>query len=119
MTFQSAQPKKRKDDELLILTILAAIFTGFLVYFDFRYSSIGAMALIAQAAVWIGQIGLAALWVLVFGKWQDPNYDNCRRWAFMLSVILVLIVGIHHATTREDNQVIIDSKENAAKDSIK
>ena len=115
MTFQPAQPKKRKDDELLILTILAALFTGVLVWMDFKYSSINLMHPILQAVVWLGQIGLAALWVIVFGKWKDPNFDHFRKQTLYVAVILILIVGIHHATVKEDNQVIIDSKENAAK----
>jgi hypothetical protein len=115
MTFQPAQPKKRKDDEFPVLTALAGLFTGLLIWMDFSYSSIGIMPIALQAIVWLGQIGLAAIWVLVFGKWQDPNYDKYRHVAFILAAILILWVGIHHATSREDKQVIIDSKENAAK----
>lgn len=106
---------KKKDDELLILVILAALFTLTLIGFDIWYSSIGAMHKLAQAGVWIGHIGLASVWVIVFGKWKDPDYDFYRKVAFILAAALMLIIGIHHATSREDEQVIIDSTENAAK----
>lgn len=109
----------RKDDELPVLTILGILFTGLLVYMDFKYSSIGKMHIALQAVAWLGQIGLAAIWVIVFGKWQDPKYDKYRQIAFVLVSALILWVGIHHATAREDNQVIIDSRENALKDSTK
>lgn len=106
---------KAKDDEILVLTVLAIVFTGVLVWMDFKYSSIAEMALGVQWLCWGGQIVLAATWVLVFGNWEDPNFDKWRKVAFGLSCVLMLWVGIHHATSVEDKQVIIDSKENAAK----
>lgn len=115
MTFEPAKAKKRKDDELLILTILAVLFTGVLIWMDFGYSSVSLMDHWLQAVIWICQIILAAVWVLVFAKWKDPKYDYFRKIAFYLATALMLWVGIHHATAREDKQVIIDSKENADK----
>lgn len=107
--------REKNDDELPVLAILAFLFTGVLVWMDFKYSSIGDMHVIAKAFVWMGHIVLAAIWVLVFAKWKDPKYDYFRKIAFYLATGLMLWVGIHHATSVEDKQVIIDSKENATK----
>lgn len=106
---------KKKDSEIFILTGLALLFTGFLAWMDINYSSIHEMGLVSQVLVWGGQIILAAIWVLVFGNWKDPGFDKWRYAAFIIVSILILWVGIHHATSKEDNQVLIDSKENVTK----
>ena len=106
---------KKRDDELLTWVIVGIIFTGGLAFMDFAYSSVNEMAFIARAAIWIGHALLSVLWVLSLTQWKNPNFDVTRKGVVALSVILSLIIGIHHATVREDQQVIIDSKENAAK----
>jgi len=106
---------KQKDDELLIWVIVGSIFTIFLLVIDFFYSSVGGMALVAKICIGIGHAILAYLWVVSLANWKDPNYDVIRKCVVYVAVILALIVGIHHATSREDKQVIIDSHENAAK----
>lgn len=106
---------KKKDDELLVLSIVGGLFTLFLIGFDLWYSSISEMSVIAQVVIWGAQIVLAALWVVVFAKWKDPNYDYIRKPVCYVALILAIVVGVHHGVTREDNQVIIDSKENAVK----
>lgn len=104
---------KKKDDELPVLTILAGLFTGVLIWIDCAYSSIGIMAGWLQAVIWLAQIGLAAIWVVVFAKWQDPNYEKYRVVAFLFATALMLTIGIHHAIVKEDEQVIIDSHPTA------
>ena len=108
--------KRKNDDELPVLAILGGIFTIVLICMDIWYSSINLLSVALQTSMWAAQMLLAAVWVLVFAKWKDPNYDKYRYVAFWLSVLLMLVVGIHHAVDgREAEQIIIDSKENAAK----
>ncbi|SRR6266536_1112944 len=106
---------KKRDDELLTWIIFGAIFTGGLIFIDFGYSSVNKMALIARIAVWIGHGLLSALWLLSLSQWKNPNFDTTRKGVVALSIILSLVIGIHHATTVEDTQVIIDSEQNATK----
>lgn len=106
---------KRKDDELEVWVLVGAFFTLGLLFFDFFYSSVNEMALIARIFIWIGH-GLVSLgWIISLLQWKDPNYDDYRKGVVGLCVILMLVIGIHHATVKEDQQVLIDSKENAAK----
>jgi len=106
---------KKRDDELLILSIVGFIFIGLLVYLDGWYSSFKEMSTLGRALIIIAHMAVALTWVISFEKWKDPAFDSYRRIALGATIVLSLIVGIHHATVREDNQVIIDSKENAAK----
>lgn len=110
---------KRKDDEMTIWLAVGGIFTLFMLGIDIWYSSIHAMSLIAGIGVRFLHAILAFLWIVVMVKFTDPNYDYLRKWVLYLAVIISLIVGIHHASVREDKQVLIDSHENALKDSIK
>lgn len=106
---------KTKDDELLVWVIVGGIFTIFLLIIDFFYSSINEMALIARIGIWVGHAILSFLWVISIAKWKDPNYEIIRKLVVYTAVILGLIIGIHHALSVEDKQVIIDSTENAPK----
>jgi hypothetical protein len=115
MTFQPAQPKKRKDDELLITSIVMFIFLGTLICVSFFYSSWDAMGWWFKKVIQLCYFVNISMSAVVFIEWQDPNFDKYRKYVCYLSVALILAIGIHHATVREDNQVIIDSKENAAK----
>lgn len=106
---------KRKDDELEVWVIVGAIFTLFLLAIDFFYSSVNQMALVARMLIWIGH-GLVSLgWIISLAKWKDPAYDEFRKGVVYLCIVLSIIIGIHHATAKEDQQVLIDSKENSAK----
>jgi hypothetical protein len=106
---------KKRDDELLTWVIVGAIFTGGLIFIDFAYSSVNEMAFVARLAIWISHVLLSVLWLLSLAQWRNPNFDVTRKGVVVLSIILSLIIGIHHATTVEDTQVIIDSEQNAAK----
>lgn len=106
---------KRKDDELLIWAMVGGIFTLGLLGFDFFYSSINEMSTIAQVWIWIGHGGITLGWIVTILGWANPNYDVVRKAVVAMCVILMLVIGIHHATVIEDKQVIIDSKENAVK----
>ena len=110
---------KKKDDELLMWTIVGAIFTVMLLFVDFAYSSVNEMGKIARIAIWIGHALLSLLWIITIAKWKDPNYDKTREYTVYLCVVLGLIIGIHHSTVVEDDQVIIDSHENAVKDTLR
>jgi len=106
---------KRKDDELEIWVIVGAIFTIFLLIIDFFYSSVNQMALIARVAIWIGHGLVSFGWIISLAKWKDPAYDDVRKGVVYLCIVLSIVIGIHHATAKEDAQVIIDSEQNAAK----
>lgn len=106
---------KAKDDEILILALVGAIFTFTLIGLDIWYSSYEIMGDAFRWIMYGGHFVLALCWITVFANWKDPAYDKWRGWAIILAVVLSLTVGIHHATDKENQQVIIDSKENAAK----
>lgn len=106
---------KRKDDEKLIWLIVGFIFTGVLIGMDMYYSSYDQMPDAFKWVVIVLHVGLIAGWVASLVKFNDPNYEPVRKIVVALCVVLALMVGIHHAVTVEDNQVIIDSQENAAK----
>lgn len=106
---------KKKDDELSVWIIVGAIFTVGLIFVDFAYSSVNEMGAVARIAVWIGHGILSGLWLASLAKWKNPNYDWVRSAVVGLAIFLSLIIGIHHASTVEDGQVLIDSHENAAK----
>lgn len=105
MTIQN----RKKDDELLIWLIVGFIFTGTLIGVDIWYSSFHEMAKLYGWAVLFLHFILLAGWIGTLVKFYDPNYDWLRKFVCVLSIILVLMVGIHHATIVEDKQVIIDS----------
>lgn len=105
----------RKDDEKKIWLIVGVLFTGFLIGIDIGYSSFGEMAKILLGIISFLHLIVVALWVLVMTKFTDPNYDGARKLLVWICVVITLIVGIHHATSIEDKQVIIDSHENANK----
>lgn len=106
---------KKKDDELLMLVIVGAIFTLTLIGLDWGYSSVNEMAPIARIGIWVGHGIVSLLWIVVLANWKNPNYDSFRKALIGVVIVLILIIGIHHAVVREDEQVIIDSQENAAK----
>lgn len=95
--------------------IAEIIFLGLFIFISGWYSSYSAMGDWLKALVWIGRIGIAACVVVSWAKFNDPNYEKYRKATVVLAVVFSLIIGIHHAVAREDNQVQIDSKENAAK----
>ena len=105
----------RKDDEKKIWLIVGILFTSALVAMDIFYSSFGQMSNGLQWVVGILHGALIVAWVTAMIKFADPKYDTARKIVVGLCVLLGLIVGIHHATSVEDKQVIIDSRENAAK----
>lgn len=110
--------KKKKDDELSKWLIVGGLFTLTLLCVDIWYSSFGSMKPILRMPVYILHGVLIGLWVIEMFHFNDPNYDVLRRLVIAICFVLMLIVGIHHGTERENEQVIIDSKENKAKDSI-
>lgn len=112
MTFET---RKRKDDESLFLAIIEILFLGAFIGIDLFYSSLSLMPTALLVAVWVGKIAMAVCVVVSWVKFKDPNFDKFRVATVVLAVILALTIGIHHATAREDNQVIIDSHENAQK----
>lgn len=111
-TFMS---NKKRDDEKATWLIVGILFTAFLLGIDIFYSSFGLMATAAKWGLGIAHVGILLLWVVVMVKFTDPNFDYLRKWLVWLCVILSLIIGIHHAIAREDEQVIIDAHENSLK----
>ena len=107
--------EKNRDDEKASWLIIGILFTGALLAIDIWYSSYSQMALIAKVLLGIAHGALVFMWFIVMIKFNDPVYDVVRKYIVYLCVILALIVGIHHATVREDKQVIIDSHENSLK----
>lgn len=106
---------KRKDDELEKWAIGGGVFTIFLLIIDFFYSSVNEMALLARICIWIGHALISGGWIISFAKWKDPAFDDVRKVVVYLCIVLSIIIGIHHSTVKEDQQVLIDSKQNAAK----
>jgi len=106
---------KKKDDEMLAWLLVGILFTAFLIIIDFGYSSVNDMSKIARLGIWVGHGLLSALWVATIAYFKDPNYDYFRKAATIVALLLAFTIGLHHALNREDKQVIIDSKENAAK----
>lgn len=106
---------KKRDDEKGQWLAAGILFSGFLIAIGIWYSSYSQMGSIAKVLLGIAHAVLVGMWVLVMAKFNDPVYDVVRKFIVGLSVILSLIVGIHHATCREDKHVIIDSNENRLK----
>lgn len=106
---------KMKDDEKRNWLIIGVLFTGVLLAIDLFYSSFSQMGGIAKVLLGIAHAVLAVLWVIAMVKFKDPEFDVYRKYVVYLCVAIALIVGIHHATAREDEQVIIDSHENSLK----
>jgi xanthosine utilization system XapX-like protein len=107
--------QKTKDDEKVIWLIVGGIFSLLVIAMDLFYSSYDQMG---DAFKWIVRVlhaGLIVAWITSLVKFSDPNYEPVRKIVVALCVVLGLMVGIHHATSVEDNQVIIDSQENANK----
>lgn len=105
----------RKDDERKVWLIVGIFFTAGLAAMDIFYSAFGQMSNGLQWVAGIMHVGLMVAWLTAMIKFKDPKYDTARYLVVGLCIILALIVGIHKATSKEDKQVIIDSKENAAK----
>jgi hypothetical protein len=105
--------EKNRDDEKKQWLIIGILFTGALLGIDFFYSSFSDMAGIAKVVLGIAHAVLALLWIVSMVKFNDPNFDGVRKYIVGLCALLALIIGIHHATVKEDKQVIIDSHENS------
>lgn len=105
----------KKDDEKLMWLLVGCLFSGALIGMDLLYSSFGKMSNALQWITGILHALLVVTWVIAMVKFKDPNYDSARKMIVGLCVVLALIVGIHHASSVEDTQVIIDSQQNAAK----
>lgn len=114
-----ASQKKPKDDERLIWLIVGGIFTALLIFIDFGYSSVNEMSLLGKVGIRAGHAIISLVWVAVMYKFKDPNYDYFRIWLVVVTVVLAGTIALHHSLNVEDAQVIIDSHENAAKDTIK
>lgn len=110
---------RKKDDELLIWGIVGGIFTLFLIGIDIWYSSFNTLPFIPILFLWIAHAGLGIAWIMSIANWKNPNYDIVRRLIVAVSIILSLIIGVHHSLQREDKQVIIDSNANKRSDSLK
>lgn len=106
---------KRKDDEKKQWLFVGILFTSVLIGMDFKYSSYGQMSDALQWIVVILHAALIIAWSTAMIKFNDPNYEVARKIVVGLCVLLGLVVGIHNATSVEDKQVIIDSRENALK----
>mgnify|MGYP001603141482 CR=1 FL=1 len=109
---------KKRDDEKLHWLLAGGLFTALLIGLDIWYSSYSIMHWLFGGGLILGHLILSVLWIGVMIKFNDYGFDYLRKFTVWVSIILALVVGIHHATAREDKQVLIDSKENKAKDSI-
>lgn len=107
----------KQDGELSSWLIVGILFTLTLIGMDIWYSSFAEMGFFKWIVYGLHCV-LGAFIIITFIQFNDPNYDKVRKWVVYLSVVLMLIVGIHHALVREDKQVLIDSKENAEKQRI-
>ena len=108
----------KQDGELSSWLFVGGLFTLTLIGFDFWYSSFHSMEGFLKGIVIILHIAIAIGWVVEMIKFNDPNFDELRRWIAWTAIIVVLIVGLQHAFGREDKQVLIDSKANAEKQRI-
>lgn len=106
---------RKKDDELLIWLIVGGLFTFFLLGIDIWYSSYHQMDKFYCWLIVFLHFILVVGWINTIATFGDPNYEWIRKFVCVLALGLSLMVGIHHATAREDKQVTIDSKENADK----
>lgn len=111
--------QKKKDTDLLKWVILSALFVLSLSAVDIWYSSFSEMNTAIKCIVVAGHLILSILLIGSFIKFNDPEYDYLKKSVLWCVVLLIIFIGIHHATSREDKQVIIDSHENAIKDSAK
>ena len=109
----------KQDGELSTWLVVGGLFTLFMLGIDIWYSSYGTMAVGLKWAMIIVQVVIGVLWVVEMFNFNDPNFEVMRKAICILCVIVSVIVGINHAVAREDKQVLIDSKENAIKDSAK
>lgn len=106
---------KKRDDEVLMWAIGGGIFTAFMIIIDWFYSSFDQMPSIVVFLLYFVHGFISLLWIISFAKWKDPNYDVVRKCIVFLCLSVAFCVGVHHSVSREDKQVLIDSKENAAK----
>lgn len=105
----------KKDDEMSKWLIGGAIFTLTMLGIDWFYSSFELMHPVIRWSLYVVHAIVSLMWMITFAKFKDPDYDFVRQLIVIVTVLVSLGVGVHHATAREDKQVIIDSKENAAK----
>jgi disulfide bond formation protein DsbB len=103
--------EKKRDDEKGQWLAVGILFTGFLIGLDIWYSSYSQMAGMARWGLYVAHIILAFAWVIAMVKFKDPAYDVVRKFIVGFSILLSLIIGIHHATTVEDKAVIDDSNK--------
>lgn len=102
----------KRDNEMVNYIVLLTLFVGTLIGVDIYYSSFEIMSSIFKWSIY-GLHSLLVIFIIVsIVNSTDPNFDKVRKWAYAVTFILIFSVGIHHATAREDNQVIINSKEN-------
>ena len=103
-------------DEKLMLIVVCGLFSAVLVGIDVWYSSCA--ILFSRDTFWgvlaaLMHLSIVLVWIWALAKYDDPNYDKLRKWLMALLVGAILIVAIHHSLVVEDEQVIIDSQQNA------
>ena len=100
---------RKKDDEKLSWLVVGILFTGALIGVDIGYSSFSQMVDVLKLVVGGLHVLLVIGWAIAMVKFEDPNYDAARKLVVGICVVTALIVGIHHATIKEDDQILIDS----------
>lgn len=108
----------KQDGELSSWLIVGGVFTLTLIGIDIGYSSYGSMEEFLKGVIILLHFIIGLGWVIEMIKFNDPNFDWLRHGIVWCSVIGILLVGLQHATSREDKQVLIDSKANADKQRI-
>jgi hypothetical protein len=108
---------KPKDDEMKVWLGIGILFTIFLLVIDFFYSSVNSMALVARIGVYALHAAISVCWLVTMAKFNDPAFDNFRKYVVYLCVLTALIVGIHHSLAVEDKSVIDDSNQAKKADS--
>lgn len=108
----------KDNTDLPFWLIGGGLFTLTLIGFDVWYSSYDSMEGFLKGIIIALQAVVAIGWVVEMINFNDPNFDWLRKGIVWCSIIAILLVGLHHATHREDKQVLIDSKENAEKQRI-
>ena len=86
----------KQDGELSIWLVVGLLFTLTLIGMDIWYSSFAEMGFFKWIVYGLHCV-LGAFVIITFIQFNDPNYDKVRKWVVYLSVVLMLIVGIHHA----------------------
>lgn len=114
--------QRTKDGEMLSLFLISFLGLGVLCAVNLGYSDWPGM--IATWSHWAAIVGVVGILVIVgfvvvmFNKWEDPNYDKYRH-AFWVGCLLVIIYICGFKAANNESKSVAEDSNKAKQEQLK